>query len=218
MDEKERYEFFKEGGKQIGLDLIPSQIHDLNAYLSELIRWNQKMNLTGLKKTRDIIIKNFLDALTPIPYLINGHGSRWMDVGTGAGFPGLAIKIIQPELEMTLIEPNQKKTAFLHHIIGLLKLRKVSVITDRLEKIHPPEKHEKADLLLTRALAPKTVFSAAKHHVCKGGTLLFFQSRYEKKDWESLIKKYSFVKFERSISLNLPFCNDPRTLILFEIQ
>src|SRR5581483_1522907 len=99
----------------------------------ELIRWNRRVNLTAIREEREIVVKHFLDSLFPLTLLNPSEGARWIDIGSGAGFPGLVLKIARPHLEMTLVESAQRKATFLHHIIGTLGLTGVSVIHDRLE-------------------------------------------------------------------------------------
>ncbi len=206
-------ELFAQGGTKLGLDFSSFQIEQFVTYLSELVLWNKKINLTGIKEPREIIIKNFLDSLTPLPYLKQTPQSSWIDIGTGAGFPGLALKIANPTLHFTLVEPVQKKTAFLHHITGLLDLQNVTVINELIENMtNYPQ--QKADLLLTRALSVKIVLSQAKDLLRSEGQILFYQSRYENKLWDQLILEYSGLKIDQIIPVKLPFSQDPRVLIL----
>ena len=124
-----------EGGLRLGVPLSPHTVARLTLYLRELMRWNAKVNLTGLTAERDIISKHFLDSLaaakliSPDAALIKpGPNLRVLDVGTGAGFPGLVLKLQDPALAVTLLEPSQKKAAFLHHMIGLLGLVCIFVV------------------------------------------------------------------------------------------
>src|SRR2546427_823194 len=135
-----------EGGLQLGVPMTPHTVARLVLYLQELVRWNAKVNLTGLAEEADIIPKHFLDSLAACkvlkvgPGLIQpGPGRRVLDVGTGAGFPGLVLKLYDPELAVTLLEPSQKKAAFLHHMIGLLGVTGVSVVIVRIQDLKPAQ-------------------------------------------------------------------------------
>ncbi|MEW6215889.1 MAG: 16S rRNA (guanine(527)-N(7))-methyltransferase RsmG, partial [Nitrospirota bacterium] len=99
------------------------QLSAFMTYLSELKRWNKAYNLTSLSKDEDIIIKHFLDSLLYLKAIPDGE-IKIADVGSGAGFPGIPLKIIRPEIEMYLIEPSRKKSAFLRHIIRQVGLKK----------------------------------------------------------------------------------------------
>ncbi|MDI6854578.1 MAG: 16S rRNA (guanine(527)-N(7))-methyltransferase RsmG [Deltaproteobacteria bacterium] len=118
-----------QGIKALGLSLTETQLGQLYQYLAELKRWNARINLTALKSDRDIIIKLFLDSLALLPFL---GGPSVADLGSGAGFPGLVVKIARPEIALTLVESRGKKAAFLDYLASLLKLDKVEVATVHL--------------------------------------------------------------------------------------
>jgi 16S rRNA (guanine527-N7)-methyltransferase len=203
-----------DGGLQLGIPLSPHTVARLVLYLQELIRWNAKVNLTGLTTERDIISKHFLDSLAackviaPDPGLIRpGPGRRVLDVGTGAGFPGLVLKLQDQDLAVTLLEPSQKKAAFLHHMIGLLGLSGVTVLTQRLEQLAGPDYEGHYDLVTTRAVRPELILTQAPRLLAPGGHILLFRAG----PMETTPSCFSLV---RQVSFTLPFTNDPRTLTL----
>jgi 16S rRNA (guanine527-N7)-methyltransferase len=116
---------------EFGLDLETHHVNLLNLYIDELESWNKKMNLTGLKTRKRIVNELVLDSLIPAPFL--PHNKRMLDVGAGAGFPSIPIKIYRPHLQMTLLEANFKKNRFLKRIIRLLRLTDIKVIQGRIE-------------------------------------------------------------------------------------
>jgi 16S rRNA (guanine527-N7)-methyltransferase len=120
----------KEGAEALGWQCPPSALEHFSLYFQELKRWNTRINLTGLKSDRDIIIKLFLDSLALLPFL--GEAQSLADLGSGAGFPGLVLKIARPELALTLVESRGKKAAFLEYVVSVLKLAGVEVATVRL--------------------------------------------------------------------------------------
>ncbi len=202
-----------DGGLQLGIPLSPHTVARLVLYLQELVRWNAKVNLTGLIAERDIISKHFLDSLaackviTPDPGLIQpGPGRRVLDIGTGAGFPGLVLKLQEPDLAVTLLEPSQKKAAFLHHMIGLLGLSGVTVLIQRLEQLAGPDEGG-YDLMTTRAVRAELVLAEAPRLLAPGGHILLFRAA----PMETVPSGFSLV---RQVSFTLPFTNDPRTLTL----
>ncbi|MDD5642535.1 MAG: 16S rRNA (guanine(527)-N(7))-methyltransferase RsmG, partial [Syntrophales bacterium] len=119
-------DLFREGIAALGLELPPQAFEQFRIYLEELKRWNARVNLTGLKTDRDIISKHFLDSLAVLPYL--GEANSLADLGSGAGFPGLVLKLARPFVSLTLVEARAKKAAFLEYLVSLLKLEGVEVV------------------------------------------------------------------------------------------
>lgn len=119
---------------KINIRLSAEQLDKFDRYKDELRQWNQKINLISETSARDIVARHFWDSLTPLPF-INASHAKMIDVGCGAGFPGLPLKIVIPELEIYLLEANRKKVTFLKHMIRLLELDKVLVVHDRVENL-----------------------------------------------------------------------------------
>ena len=157
----------------IGVPLSTETVERLIRYLNALCHWNRKINLVGALPAAEIITRHFVDSLSPLA--LDLRASRWADVGSGAGFPGLVLKIARPEIAMTLIESSQKKAAFLHHMIGHLALSDVSVCCDRLERCRPPRPG--FDLIVSRAVAPATVIASGARLLRPNGRFLLFQSQ-----------------------------------------
>lgn len=115
-----------------GTVLSDEQLELFRIYLDELMDWNRHINLTGLRHRERVVVELFLDSLMPVPYL--PEKGRLLDVGSGAGLPGLPFKICRPGLEADLLEPYSKKVSFLKHVIRLMKLDGTAVIRGRIEK------------------------------------------------------------------------------------
>ena len=122
-----------EGCGQMGIHLNEAQIEEFIAYLKLLLRWGAKLNLTKILNEKEIVIKHFLDALSAFRAIEILPKQRIMDVGSGAGIPGIPIKIVQPAVRLTLLEPTQKKAAFLRTVCGSLKHREVTVLVQTAE-------------------------------------------------------------------------------------
>lgn len=120
-------------------------------YLKELLEWNKKFNLTSITDPEEIRIKHFEDSLAILQVLQLSNQSV-IDVGTGAGFPGIPLKIACPEISLTLLEATKKKVEFLKHIVSILKLKNVEIIWGRAEDI-AKQKRESFDLAVSRAVA-----------------------------------------------------------------
>jgi 16S rRNA (guanine527-N7)-methyltransferase len=141
-----------EGAAHFGIELSQGHLDLIRIYLNELWDWNQRMNLTGLSSRKRIAIELFLDSLIPAPHL--PKSGKMLDAGSGAGFPGLPLKIVIPHLEMRLLESNGKKVSFLKHVIRLLKLSGVEAVKARIEKIRNTGAVEAYNIITARALAP----------------------------------------------------------------
>jgi 16S rRNA (guanine527-N7)-methyltransferase len=142
----------------LGISLTGAQIDQFETYYHELISWNEKVNLTSITDFEEVQIKHFLDSLTVAMALGSENFTRPLniiDVGTGAGLPGLPLKIALPQIRLTLLEATAKKTRFLSHLITELGLQKVNIVTGRAEEVaHEPAYREAFDIVLARALAP----------------------------------------------------------------
>ena len=206
-----------EGIERLGLSLSSTQVGRLLTYLAELVRWNRKVNLTAIRQEDEIVVKHFLDSLTPLTLLHPSEGSRWIDVGSGAGFPGLVLKIARPGLEITLVEAAQRKVTFLHHMIGTLGLAGVTVIHDRLENLSGPGWEGRFDLLTARALNPIWVLNEGRSLVRAGGEILFYQAETKPGEWALRLREHPGIRLERVAPVTLPFSPSPRTLILLKV-
>jgi len=144
------------GAQRLGLRLTPRQLEQFQVYYQELIDWNRRLNLTAITGYEEVQVKHFLDALTVVLALKQplDHGEKLIDVGTGAGIPGIPLKIILPDIKLVLLDATKKKADFLKYIIQRLDLEDVEIIVGRAEDIaHKPEYREKFDLVLSRAVA-----------------------------------------------------------------
>ena len=146
------------GAGKLGIKLSSGQVKQFELYYQELIEWNKQINLTAITDYSSVQVKHFLDSLTITLALseeeVAAPDFNIIDVGTGAGFPGVPLKIVFPQPRLVLIEPTTKKTAFLHHIVGKLELKNVEVLNSRAEEAaHLPLYREQFTLVLSRAVA-----------------------------------------------------------------
>ena len=122
------------GAAELGVELSEGDAARLSALLDELDDWNQRMNLTAIRDRSQQITKHLLDSLSIQPYL---HGEHVADVGTGAGFPGLPLALVNPQAHFTLIDSTAKKLKFIDHVTQLLELRNVETVHTRAETYRP---------------------------------------------------------------------------------
>ncbi len=143
-----------QGGAALGLKLSPVQLDQYERYAAELIEWNRRINLTTITDPIDILRKHFLDSLSVLAACDLQAGDRIVDVGSGAGFPGLPIRIARPDLRLTLLEATRKKCDFLHHVVDSLGLAGVAIVNARAEDAARDAAHrEQYDVAMARAVA-----------------------------------------------------------------
>lgn len=143
---------------QFGLDINAHQLKKFKWFASELVTWNQRFNLTAITDSKGIEIKHFLDSLSCLMAMGPKPVGRVIDVGTGAGFPGLPIKILYPQMQLTLLESIGKKVEFCRHVVRSLGLDRTEVIHARVERVgHWPGHRQAYDWALARAVATMPV-------------------------------------------------------------
>ena len=139
----------REGIAALGLKLPPATLEQFLVYLTELQLWNAKINLTGLKTDRDIVIKHFLDSLAVLPFLADA--ASLLDLGSGAGFPGLVLKLAWPQVALTLVEARQKKASFLEYLASRFRLTWVEVVQTHLTPSLARQRQPKVAAVVSRA-------------------------------------------------------------------
>lgn len=147
---------FIEELKLIGIEINEEQLSKLDQYYDLLIEYNKVMNLTGITKKEDVYLKHFYDSLTLSKIIDLNKEQTLCDLGSGAGFPGIVLKILYPNLEITLVDSLTKRINFLNIVIESLKLKKIKAVNMRIEdfsKAHP----ECFDVVTARAVAPTNI-------------------------------------------------------------
>ena len=142
----------RQGAKRLGLEISPTQMRCFHRHMHEMLAWNRKFNLTAITRPEDIAIKHFLDAIAPLDRLPSSEGG-FLDIGTGAGFPGIPIKILRPMAPMILIDSSRKKVNFVRHLIRQLDLQRADARQVRVEawvREDAPERY--ATVMLSRAV------------------------------------------------------------------
>jgi 16S rRNA (guanine527-N7)-methyltransferase len=173
-------QYLIDGAKQLDVILDSSQLEQFAIYSRELVEWNKGINLTAITDSEGVLVKHFLDSLTLLPLIREkSAGSfRVIDVGTGAGFPGIPLKIALPDIKITLLEATAKKVLFLEHILNELKLQDIEIITGRAEEAaQKPEYREKFDVVAARAVADLAVLSELTLPFCAVGGSVIAQKK-----------------------------------------
>jgi 16S rRNA (guanine527-N7)-methyltransferase len=139
---------------EMRLSLPPGALERFDRYISEVLTWRRRINLTGASTALSLVALHFVDSLLPLAALEFPRGSRVADVGSGAGFPGLPIKIARPDLRVTLVEASSRRVAFLEHVRQALDLPDLEIVWGRAEDVaHQPEFRERFGVVLSRAAA-----------------------------------------------------------------
>ncbi|HEY6073598.1 MAG TPA: 16S rRNA (guanine(527)-N(7))-methyltransferase RsmG [Anaerolineales bacterium] len=202
------------------ITLSPRQVQALSVYERELMDWNRKFNLTAIRDEESIRTKHYLDSFSCVLAWKNTPPARMADVGTGAGFPGIPLKIIYPGLRLTLIESVGKKAMFCQHITRMLALEGVEVIQARAEEVGQDPRHrEMYDWAVARAVAKLNVLSEYLLPLVKVGGMMLAQ-KGESGPAEAQAAEHAMKilggKLKNILPVNLPRVVDDRYLILVE--
>ena len=196
------------------------QVMALITYEKELIEWNQKFNLTAIRDTESIRTKHFLDSFSCVLAWKASPPNHLVDIGTGAGFPGIPLKILYPSLKLTLVESVGKKAMFCQHIVRVLGLEHVNVIQARAEDLgHNAEHRERYDWAVARAVAHLNVLGEYLIPLVKvGGTALAQKGESGPAEAQSAEKALELLggKLKQLIPVNLPGVADDRYLVVVE--
>jgi 16S rRNA (guanine527-N7)-methyltransferase len=217
--EAENRKLLIEGAKEFRIHLSEKTVDDLDLYLRELLKWNQKINLTAIRTEKEIIVKHFLDSLSVHPYL--SQSSSLLDVGSGAGFPGIPLKLADPTLEITLIDSVRKKVDFQRHIIRRLGLNGIEAVHGRVQEREILRKMEnRFDRVISRAFADLHVFlQVSNPFLKKGGAALAMKGDLKKEENQSLTEEAEAgYRLQKTVTFALPFTCLKRTILLFEKQ
>lgn len=158
MEVKEFQQKLNELSQKINIQLEEKQINQFYTYMNLLLQWNEKINLTAITDPNEIILKHFIDSITIMSYL--EKNKNIVDVGTGGGFPGIPVKIVNEKINMTLLDSLNKRINVLKEIINTLNLDNISAIHARVEEFgQNKENREKFDIATSRAVAKLNILS-----------------------------------------------------------
>ena len=210
---------FLEGVSQLGLVLSETQLEQFLTYREELLDWNTRMNLTAITNPEEVLLKHYLDSLTLLP-LIDKPRLRLLDIGTGAGFPGLPLKIVRPQWSVTLLEATGKKVTFVNHVIDTLHLADAVAVHGRAEELaHKREYRAKFDVVTARAVAAIPTLLEYSAPYCRVGGLIIFPKKGDLTDELTQGKqaaKLVGAAFKAEKTLSLPGLPDERSLFVWE--
>lgn len=209
---------FKEALSAKGIELTETQLAQFRTYFEELVEWNEKMNLTAITDQSSVYLKHFYDSISAAFYLDFTKQMKVCDVGAGAGFPSIPLKICFPQIEVTIVDSLNKRIQFLEHMSTKLGLSGVQFVHARAEDFGQSEHREKYDLVTARAVARLSVLAELCVPLVKNGGLFAAMKAAsapdELKDAEGALEKLG-VKKENVYSFLLPIEESERHIQVF---
>jgi 16S rRNA (guanine527-N7)-methyltransferase len=199
---------WESGLAALDIGLHEDQVSLLERFVAVLEKWNRVYNLTAIRDSEGVVTHHLLDSLVTVPHIV---GPRVLDVGSGAGLPGIPLAIACGRFHVTLLDSNQKKTAFLRHAVAELRLANVDVRTERVEAWRTETRFE---TIISRAFAEIREFVAkARHLLAPGGVLAAMKGAYPSAELERLP---AGVRVREVVKLQVPRLNAERHLVLIE--
>jgi 16S rRNA (guanine527-N7)-methyltransferase len=205
MEKKDR-DLLIEGLERMDLKLTDQVIDQLMTYLNLVEKWNRVYNLTAIRERDEMIKLHFLDSLSILNHV---HVTKLLDVGSGAGFPGIVLAITKPELKVTVMDSVNKKTTFMQQVKSELSLKNLDVVNGRVEDYQPTTLF---DAVTSRAFSNlKNMMSLTQHTLQKEGVWLAMKSKDVKEELEAFEKnQYTLIPLE------VPFINAERYLVILK--
>lgn len=203
---------------KINVKLSEKEVNKLYLYMKEVLEWNEKINLTAITNEEDFVLKHFVDSLTVLKYI--NSGDKVIDIGTGAGFPGIPLKIANDKIEVTLMDSLNKRILFLNNVIQKLELKNIQAIHSRAEELGRNVKYrEKFDVVVSRAVANlSTLVEYMLPFVKVGGKCICMKGanvREELKEAENAINELGGEVIQVE-NLMLPNSDYERNIIVIE--
>ena len=216
---KSTFQPFADGLQQLGLELTEQQFDQFLRYKQELLDWNTRINLTAINDPAEIMLKHFLDSLSLL-MVYEVSDARLLDIGAGAGFPGLPLKIVRPQWQVLLLEATGKKVTFMRHIIETLQLYDVQAVHGRAEELaHKPEYRAAFDALTARAVASLPVLLEYAAPFCRVGGQIILPKKGDLAEELAQGKRAARqlgVVLKDSVAVRLPGLEDGRRLLVWE--
>jgi 16S rRNA (guanine527-N7)-methyltransferase len=210
---------FVDGLHKLGLELNERQIEQLLLYRHELLDWNSRMNLTAITDPEEVLLKHFLDSLSLLSVYDASH-TRLLDIGSGAGFPGLVLKVVRPQWQVTLLEATGKKVTFLQHVISALKLNDVMAIHGRAEEQgHKQVYRSSYDVVTARAVASISILLEYASPFCRVDGYIILPKKGELKEELAQGNRAAVLigtELTANSSVQLPGLDDGRRLLVWK--
>lgn len=218
----------QKGCQQFGFDLTPAQLAQFQLFYEELVAWNQRLNLTAITDYQEVQTKHFLDCLAGLPILADAlceslpltRPVHCVDVGTGAGFPGLPLKIAMPRLPLTLVDGTGKKITFLSQLVAKLGLKEVTLVQGRAEELGRDNAYRaQFDLVTARAVAPlNTLVEYLLPLLRREGLAMIYKGASAPQEFMEARKAIELLGGEtvRLAPVQIPFLEEKRFILLIK--
>ncbi len=202
---------------EMGIDIPEDSLALFETYRETLLQWNSKMNLVSLQSELDLPVRHFIDSLTLLPHLPAGPGTL-LDIGSGAGFPAIPVRIFRSDLRVTLLEAYRKKCSFLKELSRRLRLRDVTVLNSRLEELLKQPRRPAFDLIVSRATLKLPELVEKGLPLLKKGGLLVAMKGPDLDEETVALKSLKTLDFRMvaNVVLSLPLTGDRRRLVLVD--
>ena len=208
-----------DGAKRIGIDLTQRQLAQFTKHYEEMVEWNRRANLTSITEWDQVLTRHFLDSLSVVKAFDDRSldGACLIDIGTGAGFPGVPLNIAFPDLHVTLMDATGKKTAFLEHLVEVTELSNAQVVRGRAETVaHDPNHREKYDFAVARAVASLSALSELALPFLKTNGIFIAQKSADIEEEAKASKKANSIlggSPSRILSVDIPELGAARSLV-----
>ena len=216
MEEEVLEKYFEKAAQKINLELSEEEIKKFMKYKNIIKNWNEKINLTAIIDDKEFLLKHFIDSLTINKYI--EENNKIIDIGTGAGFPGIPIKIVNKDIEIDLLDSLNKRLIVLNEVIEELKLKNIKTIHGRAEEIFQKEEYrEKYDIAVSRAVASLKVLVELMMPAIKvGGKCICMKGKNSEEEINEARKAIKILggEIEEIKSLTLPESDNERTIII----
>jgi len=211
--------FLAQGLELLKLDISQSNKQKILDYIDLMIKWNRAYNLTSVREPSEIMMRHIFDSLTAAPHL---HGNQIVDVGTGAGLPGIPLALVYPDKEFTLIDSNGKKARFLFHAQHILKLHNINIVNERVEgyqksnELNEVKSYKRFDTIISRAFSSLREMLYNTEHLCQpDGLFLAMKGVYPLTELHEIPLEFKLVTIDK---LEVPFLNAERHLVKIKFE
>ena len=219
MSQKDGLTSFIEALRQLAGEVSEQQVEQFLLYRRELLEWNARFNLTAITDPDEILVKHFLDSLSLLS-VYDAEQATVLDIGAGAGFPGLPLKIVRPQWRVVLLEATGKKVTFLRHMIEALQFHDIEAVQGRAEDVaHQPVYRGAFDLVTARAVASLPTLLEYAAPFCRVGGVMIFPKKGELADELAHGKRAAAqlgARLKADAPLRIPGLDDGRRLLVWE--
>jgi 16S rRNA (guanine527-N7)-methyltransferase len=202
------------GARELGIRLTSGQASLFLEYLEKVKFWNERINLIGTEDEEQIVVNHFLDSITVVPFV--PENSKLLDIGSGAGFPGIPLKIVRPSLEITLLDSVHKKVFFMRDVIRGLGLKGIRAVSGRAENVIDEVPRAYFDFVVSRAVGKiEKLIELSIPYLREGGRIILMRGKKGLEEWdEAKDKTGRNVELLESKEFSLPFSGHKRVILV----